>query len=68
MSESTHHVRIQVRAEYDPEKGELIFTEDTVRRVVEVRAKFEEQAFRQAAIIELERLGYLVTPPKEPTP
>lgn len=57
-----------VEAQYDPEKGELAFIDERVKRVLQIRAGFEEAATRRAAIIELERLGYTVIAPVEAMP
>jgi len=54
---------IVVQADYDPDNGVLTFDDGMIRRAVEVRRHFEELATRKAAIVELERLGYTITPP-----
>jgi len=52
---------------YDGEKGRVIvkdFMDAGISSAIEVRKSLVDQAVRQAAIIELERLGYTVLSPE----
>lgn len=49
---------------YDVEVGELHeMAEGMVREVIKVREELREKVFRQAVILELEKLGYTVISP-----
>ena len=51
--------------EYDPEHGELIEKMNgTIAHVTKVAAQMKEDLLRQAAIIELRKLGYTIIPPE----
>jgi hypothetical protein len=52
--------------EYDTDRGVLSATNEFLRTEVEIRAGVVEKITRQAAIFELERLGYTVISPEEP--
>jgi hypothetical protein len=52
---------------YDPDEGQVVLSrwiDGTVRDAVLVRKGLEEKAIREAVILELQRLGYTVTPPE----
>ena len=55
MTDQEPFATFEVRAEYDPNKGELSFIDEQTTRILAIRAGFEETATRRAVIIELEQ-------------
>jgi hypothetical protein len=53
--------------DYNHETGELSITTGHFREVIEVRQQLVNAMLRQAIIVELEKLGYTVTPPTKET-
>jgi len=57
--------RIDETLRYDRELGEVwALLDGKVREVMSLRAELVDRVLREAVIIELERLGYTVTPPE----
>lgn len=50
---------------YDAGDGEVVVNNFGVKEAITVRQSMVDSAVRHAAIVELERLGYLVIPPGE---
>lgn len=48
---------------YDGDAGKVIEIDRWIREEISVRVGLREQVIREAVIVELERLGYTVTPP-----
>jgi hypothetical protein len=57
----------EMSMDYNHETGELSITTGHFREVIEVRQQLVNAMLRQAIIVELEKLGYTVTPPTKET-
>lgn len=49
---------------YDSEKGEVVTHGFGIDEAITVRQSMVDEAVRHAAVVELERLGYMVVPPE----
>lgn len=65
MSDEQKVFRIDETVLYKRETGELqTYLDGQLREVISVRAQLLDRMIRQAAIVELERLGYTVISPE----
>jgi hypothetical protein len=56
-----------VTISYDGKEGVLRTFGAGIEELVQVRARMQEDILRQAVIIELEKLGYTIISPEEPS-